>query len=222
MADVRDMYMAHAAMRREFGLLPQLVRDVAPGDTRRAEVVGAHADLMCLILHTHHEGEDLLLWPRLRERGGAEAEAIVPTMEAQHHAIEAAHAQVVALLPAFRATARGGEALAEALDALRAALIEHMDLEEREILPLAEKHVTAAEWKGLGEHGMRHAPKKILPLVFGIAMYEGDPEVVKAVLAEAPGPARLIMPILAPRLYASHARRVHGTATPPRGTALTR
>ncbi|WBB68446.1 hemerythrin domain-containing protein [Micromonospora sp. WMMD812] len=221
MADVRDMYMAHAAMR-EFGLLPQLVRDVRSGDTRRAEVVGAHAELLCLILHMHHEGEDLLLWPRLQERGGAEAAAVVPTMEAQHHAIERAHDTVVGLLPVWRATGRGGEELAVALDGLYDALVEHMALEEREILPLAEKYVTADEWKGLGEHGMSKAPKKALPLAFGIAMYEADPAVVKAVLAHAPLPARLLMPVIGPRLYAKHAKRVHGTATPPRSTALVR
>ncbi|MFG1919497.1 hemerythrin domain-containing protein [Micromonospora sp. NPDC048898] len=216
MADVRDMYMAHSALRREFSLLPQLVRDVTPGDATRAEVVGAHAEMLCHILHTHHEGEDLLLWPLLLERGGAEATAIVPTMEAQHHAIEDAHTAVVALLPQWRRTGRDGGQLADALEQLRAALVEHMALEEAEILPLAQRHVTAREWMRLGEHGMSNSPKKLLPLAFGLAMYEGDPAVVKAVLAHAPLPARLLMPIIAPRLFAAHARRVHGTATPPR------
>ncbi|MFG2048988.1 hemerythrin domain-containing protein [Micromonospora sp. NPDC048935] len=216
MADVRDMYMAHAVFRREFSLLPQLVRDVTPGDVSRAEVVGAHAEMLCHTLHLHHEGEDLLLWPRLVERGGAAAAAIVPTMEAQHHAIEDGHAAVVALLPQWRRTGHGGARLAEELERLRVALIEHMAMEEAEILPLAERHVTAAEWMQLGEHGMAQTPKKRLPLAFGLAMYEGDPEVIKAVLAHAPLPARLLMPIIGPRLFAAHARRVHGTATPPR------
>ncbi|MFD3457290.1 hemerythrin domain-containing protein [Streptomyces sp. NPDC058691] len=216
MADVRDMYMAHTMLRREFGLLPQLVRDVAPYDTKRSEVVGAHAELLCGMLHFHHEGEDVILWPLLHERGGEEAEAIVPVMEEQHHAIEAAHAQAMRLLPEWRSAARGGHELAEVFDRLLAALLEHMTMEERRILPLAEKYVTAAEWRQLGEHGTGEMPKKALPLAFGMAMYEGDPEVIKAVLAEAPGPARLIMPFLAPRLYARHAKRVHGTATPPR------
>ncbi|SCF14293.1 hemerythrin domain-containing protein [Micromonospora chokoriensis] len=216
MADVRDMYMAHTTFRREFTLLPQLVRDVTPGDAKRAETVGAHAELLCHMLHLHHEGEDLLLWPRLVERGGEAAAAIVPTMEKQHHAIEEAHGAVVALLPAWRRTGRGGEQLADAFEHLRVALIEHMAVEEAEILPLAERHVTAAEWMQLGEHGMSKSPKKQLPLAFGLAMYEGDPEVIKAVLAHAPLPARLLMPIIGPRLFASHAKRVHGTATPPR------
>ncbi|MFF3443808.1 hemerythrin domain-containing protein [Streptosporangium sp. NPDC002721] len=216
MADVRDMYMAHTAMRREFTLLPGLVSDVTPGDVRRAEVVGAHAELMCRVLHLHHEGEDHVLWPKLLDRGGEETAAIVPAMEEQHHAIEKAHARVTALLPGWRATGRGGAELAEVLDRLLAVLLEHMRMEEKEILPLAEKYVTAAEWGQLGEHGLAKTPKKELPLVFGVMMYEGDPEVIETVLAEAPGPVRLLVPVLGRRLYARHARRVHGTATPPR------
>jgi hemerythrin-like domain-containing protein len=216
MADVRDMYMAHTMLRREFRLLPQLVRDVKPGDIKRAEVVAAHADLVLLALHLHHEGEDRLLWPRLMERAGDEAAAIVPTMEEQHHAIERAHGRVTGLLPQWRSTAEDGERLAEAFERLLTGLVDHLALEEKEILPLTEKYVTAAEWKQLGEHGLANSPKKTLPLVLGMAMYEGDPEVVKAVLADAPPAARLIMPILGPRRYAAHAKRVHGTSTPPR------
>ncbi|WP_246040848.1 hemerythrin domain-containing protein [Streptomyces cadmiisoli] len=219
MADVRDMYMAHRMIRREFGLLPQRVREVEPNDTRRSEVVGAHTELVCGFLHFHHEGEDLILWPLLQGRGGEEAEAVLPRMEEQHHAIEAAGNEVLRLLPEWRSTGRSGHELAEALDRLLAVLLEHMAMEEEQILPLAEKYVTAAEWKQLGEHSMKEVPKKVLPLAFGMAMYEGNPEVIKAVLAEAPLPARLILPFLAPRLYAKHAKRVHGTATPPRGTA---
>ncbi|WP_055587483.1 hemerythrin domain-containing protein [Peterkaempfera griseoplana] len=216
MADTRDMYMAHAALRRELRLLPGVIRSAQPGDSRRAEVVGAHAALVCAVLHGHHEGEDLFLWPRLRERGGAAAEAIVPTMEQQHHDIEQRYAEVTGLLRTWRSTAWGGEALAEAVEGLAAALERHMALEEREVLPLAEKYVTAKEWHQLGEHGMAAIPKRILPLVFGMAMYEGDPEVVKAVLATVPLPVRLLVPALGRRRYAAHAKRIHGTATPPR------
>jgi hemerythrin-like domain-containing protein len=216
MADVRDMYMAHTMFRREFGLLPQLIRDVREGDVTRAGIVGAHAELLSLILHLHHEGEDMFLWPRLEARGGAEAEAIVPTMEAQHHTIEETITRIGKLLPPWAATARDGDELAAAFEALRDALLEHMALEEREILPLAERFVTAKEWHQLGEHGMKDAPKSALPLGFGMVMYEGDPDTIKSVLATAPLPVRLLMPVIGPRVYAKHARKVYGTATPPR------
>lgn len=216
MADVSDMYMAHAMMRREFRLLPDLVHDVKPGDIARAQVLADHADKICLVLHLHHEGEDIVLWPLLLERGAEDAARIVPTMEKQHHGIEAALNDVNAIMPTWRSTAGDSGRLATALEVLRDRLVEHMAMEEREILPLAEKYVTAAEWNQLGEHGLKGSPKKDLPLTLGMVMYEGDPAVVKAVLANAPAPARLIMPLLAPRLYAKHAKRVHGTPTPPR------
>lgn len=216
MADVRDMYMAHAALRREFRLLPQLVRDVAPGDAVRAEVVGAHAELVCRILHAHHEGEDTLLWPRLLGRGGEKAAAIVPTMEKQHHAIDQAHAVAMKFLRSWRPTGQGGEELAGAFELLLDVLLKHMATEEDQVLPLAEKHVTAAEWRELGEHGMAAISKKELPLAFGMAMYEGDPAVIKAVLAHVPLPVRLLVPVAGRRRYAAHAKRIHGTATPPR------
>jgi len=216
MADVRDMYMAHTALRREFRLLPQLVRDVEPGDIKRADAVGAHAELVCSIPHLHHEGEDLILWPLLLERGGEAVASIVATMDEQHHAIAQANAEVAGLLPGWRSTARDGDELATALERLVDNLVEHLALEEAEILPLTEKYVTAAEWQRLGEHGLAKSGKKTLPLTFGMMMYEGDPAVVKAVLADAPLPARLAMPVLGPRLYASHAKRIHGTRTPPR------
>ena len=216
MADVRDMYMAHTMMRREFRLLPQLIRDVAPGDTKRSAVVANHAEIICLGLHLHHEGEDLELWPLLVERGGAETAAIVPTMEAQHHGIESALKRAQELLAAWKVTAQEGDEPAAAFEVLLERLVEHMALEEKEILPLAEKYVTSAEWFRLGEHALNHSPKKALALGVGMAMYEGDHDVMKEVLTHAPLPARLILPGLAPRLYASHAKKVYGTRTPPR------
>jgi hemerythrin-like domain-containing protein len=208
--------MAHAALRREFRLLPQLIRDVVPGDVMRAEVIGAHAELMFRILHTHHEGEDLLLWPKLLRRDSEAAAFIVPIMEEQHHAIDEAHTEATRLLPAWRSTGRGGEELAGAFELLQSVLLDHMATEEKHVLPLAEKHVTAAEWREIGEHGMAEIPKKDLPLAFGMAMYESDPEVVKAVLAHVPLLIRLLVPVIGRRRYAAHARRVHGTTRPAR------
>ncbi|QIQ07250.1 hemerythrin domain-containing protein [Streptomyces liangshanensis] len=216
MADVRDMYTAHVMLRREFRLLPGLVRGVPPGDIKRAKIVATHAEKICLVLHLHHEGEDLVLWPLLLERGGEQTSAIVPTMEEQHHGIETALRDVTELLAAWKESARGGELLAASCETLSARLQEHMAMEEERILPLVEEHVTAAEWAQLGEHGLNGTPKQDLPLVLGMVMYEGDPLVLKEILSKAPLAARLVMPFVGPRVYARHARRVYGTPTPPR------
>ncbi|MEU7358047.1 MULTISPECIES: hypothetical protein [Streptomyces] len=81
------------------------------------------------------------------------------------------------------------------------------------------------EWRSTGRGGEELADAFELLLsvllahtamTFGMAMYEGDPEVVKAVLAHAPLPVRLLVPVIGRRRYAAHARRVPGTSRPAR------
>ena len=81
---------------------------------------------------------------------------------------------------------------------------------------LKAQYVTAAEWEQMGQRGMNTFQKRLLPLAFGMLMYEGDPAVMRRTLSYVPRPARLLMPIIAPRAYSRHARRVYGTAIRPR------
>jgi hemerythrin-like domain-containing protein len=219
MADVGEMYLVHTMLRREFSLLPGLVRGPGRIDAKRRARIGAHIKLVCQILHTHHGGEDLVLWPLLLERAVAEATEIVAVMEEQHQAIAAAHDEAVHRLGDWCRFGRDPEGFATVLDDLAWVLAEHTALEEKAVLPLAEKYVTAAEWQQMGQHGMNTFQKRLLPLAFGMLMYEGDPAVMRRTLANLPQPARLLMPIIAPRAFGRRARRIYGTATPPKITA---
>ena len=214
--DTRDMVVVHTAFRREFGLAPALVRGVAPGDQRRADVVADHLEMLTAMLHHHHAGEDRLLWPKLHERVAADIAPVVSLMEQQHERIHAANDRVVADLARWRvgASETDREALAAGLDEVDAALVEHLAAEEEQLLPIAARHLTPAEWGQLGEEGMGGLKKRQLPLVFGMLQYQGDPEVIAMMLSHAPAPARLLMPFLAPRAFRRYATRVHGTATP--------
>ena len=218
MADVDEMYLVHTMLRREFSLLPDLIRGAGRDANRRARI-GAHAQLLCQILHSHHESEDLVLWPLLLERAEAEATEIVAVMEEQHHAIAAAHDEAVHRLGDWCRFGRDGDGFATVLDDLVRIMTEHTVLEEKAVLPLAEKYITAAEWVRMGQHGIDTFQKRLLPLAFGMLMYEGDPAVMRRTLSSVPLPARLLMPIIAPRAFSRHARRVYGTATPPKTTA---
>jgi hemerythrin-like domain-containing protein len=219
MADVGEMYLVHTMLRRELSLLPDLIRGPNRLDAKRRTRIGAHTRLVCQILHTHHESEDLILWPLLLERAQAQATQIVAVMEQQHQAIAAAHDEVVHRLGDWCRFGRDPQGFATALDDLVQVLTEHTALEENAVLPLAEKYVTAAEWQQMGQHGMDTFQKRLLPLAFGMLMYEGDPAVIRRTLANVPLPARLLMPIIAPRAFSRHTRRVCGTATPPKITA---
>jgi len=214
--DTRDMIEVHRAVRREFGLMPAMVRATAAGDTVRAKTVAGHIDLMSRLLAIHHGEEDRQLWPKLLQRVPDQLSPVVALMETQHEQIHQASEAAAALLPPWTATAapRAGVRLAGVLDQLCTVLNEHLSAEEQHILPLAARHLTEQEWEHLGADGFAQVPKKELPLVFGMLMYEGDPEVTGSMLAHAPALARLVMPVLGPRAYTRYARRVHLTATP--------
>ncbi|WP_018331234.1 hemerythrin domain-containing protein [Actinomycetospora chiangmaiensis] len=214
--DVRDMLVVHTALLREFRLAPAAVGRVALGDRRRAAAVGKHLRLLCDLLHHHHQGEDELLWPPLRDRVPHAALARLEAAEAQHVEIDAALDRVAAARRTWTATvdAAGRDALVTTLSDLHGLLAEHLDLEERTLLPLAAVHLTEAEWAAVGEAGAAAVPKPVLPLVFGMFAYEGDPEVLATMLAAAPALPRAIVPRIAPRIYARRAVRIHGTARP--------
>src|SRR5579859_6769243 len=84
--DTRDMVLVHRVFRREFRLLPLMVRHIADGDTRAAGQVSRHAREMLDALHHHHQNEDELLWPRLLQRTPS-GTGLVERMQTQHHAV---------------------------------------------------------------------------------------------------------------------------------------
>ena len=151
MADVRDMYVVHRVFRREFALIPRLVRSVDPGDIRRAAVVAGHARLILGGLDMHHTGEDALLWPKLLERDAPHTD-LIHRMEAQHHRVEELIAELTAALPRWEAEARPAvsEEVASTFDALQVALFEHLADEEEHILPIAARCVTQEGVERLG------------------------------------------------------------------------
>ena len=220
LADTRDMYMAHAMFRREFGSLPSLIRAVRGGDKDRVKILGDHFELLNNVLTHHHHAEDVYLWPRLLDRAVQEASSVVETMESQHAAIEKLDAEAVAAVGAWRVagSATSAEAAAGVLDELAAVLKEHMATEEARALPLAEKYITAAEWGEMVQSEAADVEPDLMPLLFGLMIYEGDPELIDEIVGNMPPEIRQMLKPLATQAFAAHAELVYGTATPPRGT----
>lgn len=104
--------------------------------------------------------------------------------------------------------------LADQLEVLHALLREHLDLEERALLPLAAMVMTEGEWQAIGEAGVAAVPKSAMPLAFGMFAYEGDPTVLAEMIRTAPPLARALVPLIGPRVYARRARLIHGSARP--------
>ncbi|MDI1288357.1 MAG: hypothetical protein PSX37_00205 [bacterium] len=66
---------------------------------------------------------------------------------------------------------------------------------------------------------MESIPKRLLLTGFGMMRYEGDPEALAIEIARLSVPLRPLVPILGRRAFRKYAIRIHGTATPARGTS---
>jgi Hemerythrin HHE cation binding domain len=207
--NVHEMYVIHRVFRREFTALPGLIRKAPASDAARAKIVGEHLRLVLGGLHMHHTGEDEVLWPRLLERA-APSTNLVETMQSQHERVDVYAGQVGPLLDDWIATGSPvrGEQLARLLEDFAAALFEHLDLEEREVLPLITRHITVAEWNSLGAHGRGAMPARQLPVLFGSILEDADDHERAMMLATLPLPVRLLMTTVGGGQYRRYIKRV--------------
>ncbi len=167
--DTSDMASVHKVFRDALTRAPQLVGGVAPGDTERSANVGSFYANLLAFLHSHHEGEDDIIWPRLVERAPASAE-LVRRIAAQHDdvlsALTAAEEAVTSWTGTADLTAAGRAAAA--LAELNAVLAPHLDEEEQHIVPLAAEYLTAEEWGQLPGHSLGSFTGDKLWLVLGL------------------------------------------------------
>lgn len=216
--DRREMEAVHTLLRREARQLPTLIR--AADSAERAEILAEHFTVVAETLHHHHRAEDDFVWPLLAERGGETVEEQLRTMDAQHGALAVLLDRVRAGFHRWTTGDGGGSALADDVARLAEVLDEHLVAEEELVVPVMERHITADEWDEMVRKGASAADPATLPLAFGMLMYEGDAEVVEHAIASVPAHVRPTLRGLAADAFAQHARRVYGTATPPRSTEV--
>jgi hypothetical protein len=159
----------HRVFRDALSAAPALVGDAPPDDVQRAELVTSYYANVLELLHRHHEGEDELLTPRLLARAPAYASTIA-RIGSHHHVVLAALHDAEQAVTAWRAepSATSRDAAAAALGVLAAGLTPHLDEEEREILPIAARHINVEEWGELPAHGMRSFRGDKLWLIIGL------------------------------------------------------
>ncbi len=212
--DTWEMVLVHRVFRREFRLLPGLIRGVAAGELSRAAVVGGHLGDLTGALHHHHTIEDELLWPVLLERDALHAD-LVHRMEAQHGRLHVLLDRIDELAPRWRARAGAADRdeLAELVAQASVALDEHLADEENDILPLVEQYVTPAEWHALNERGQKAIPRNAKALVFlGEIMQEATPREEELFLRQLPAPVRWAWRLVGRRVHAKARARIHGGA----------
>ena len=209
----REMVVVHKMFRRELGNGSAWVRRVGLGDVAQAQLVNDHLGSIFDTLHHHHEAEDLHLWPLLRERAADHA-ALLDQMQAQHAGIDPAleKARSLGATWARKADEASRDAYADALDEMAGPLMAHLDQEEAEILPLAQKLLTEQEWSQLGNHAVTATPKKLLITGFGGILEDATPQERDMMLGVLPAPARLLYRVWGKGAYIKQATAVRGVA----------
>lgn len=207
----QDMIIIHRVFRREFELLPALVRAVPAGDTGRADRLVTHLELLLGVLEHHHAGEDLLLWPKLRERA-PEHSALYDEMDGDHVEIHGLLARVEALASQWRAGAAADDRdeLAHEIEDLRAPLAFHLDREEREILPLVDALLSPQEWGELGERALSSLAPQDAMIVLAQMHESADEDEWSGFVVHLPPPVQEAFVLHALPAYPAYTASVRG------------
>jgi hemerythrin-like domain-containing protein len=208
--EVREMVVVHGMFRHVLGRLPAQVRAVPGGDHEKAGVVVDHVDLAVDALHHHHTAEDRHLWPVLMDRAQPDHE-VIERMESQHEGLAGLLERVQVQAAQFRysAAAGDGEHLAATLEGLTAALEEHLADEEEHILPLAEQHLSAAEWDHLGQEATKSLSTEQRVLMMGMLKDSASSADAELLLHHAPILVTKVgWPLVMHRQYEAYQRRL--------------
>ncbi|MFS8202217.1 hemerythrin domain-containing protein [Streptomyces sp. CWNU-52B] len=208
--DTHEMVLIHRVLRREFGRLPRLFRSAAH-DRARSKAIGAHAREMLDFLHTHHTGEDELLFPLLRERTTLDQD-LMDRMDAQHTQVDDTVTALEAELPAWTATADAatGERMAARIEAMMPTLIDHLAEEEEKLLPVVAVTLTQSEWDALGKHGMSAIPLTRRLVILGHITEEADDAERQRFMRVIPAPARLAFKLIGHRQFIRETTALRG------------
>jgi hypothetical protein len=132
--DMTMMFAIHDALRRDLTRVGQLE------SSNDGWILFRH------MLHTHHTIEDDLLWPVVRDEvaGRADDLALLDRMAEEHEAIEP---RLEALDRALSERAPVSEARAD----LETHLLDHLEHEERDALPLVDRTLSPEQWMTFGQ-----------------------------------------------------------------------
>ncbi len=187
--DVTDMYAVHGVFRDTLGAAPVLVGSVAADDAARVALVANYYENILSFLEAHHDGEEKLVFPLLRDRCDG-AGALIDELDEQHQ-------EALDLLGSARdslAAWEGGgsasqQATQESLVALGAHLEIHLTNEETNALPLAAEYLSPMEWGALPAHGMAAFEGDKIWLILGLIRERMNEEQRVSMLEHMPPPA---------------------------------
>ena len=186
--DVSELIAVHGVFRDTLGAAGELVGGVAPGDSERLALVANYYDNILFFLEAHHDGEEEIVFPALRERC-PDQQALLDRLDEEHKEAIALMATAQGSLAAWAGGDAAARTVVDDLGALRAKLVTHLDREEAEAMPLCAENLSAEEWGSLSAHGMANFHGDKIWLILGLIRERMTEAQRAAMLEHMPPPA---------------------------------
>lgn len=183
-----DMRTVHKALLAAFDAADGLV-EAAGTDPAKVTTVASFFENVLEFLHVHHQGEDILLYPKIVERC-AEHSALCEQIDKEHALLNEPMATARAAIAAWEAnpTADTGAIVAASLDIVEGTLRPHLRIEEDLVLPIASSYISQEEWGELPAHSMMSFSGDKPWLPFGLILEQLSDEHRELMLAHLPEP----------------------------------
>ncbi len=207
----REMPIIHRIFRHQFAEVRALVQHASAADATRVDAVADHLGFLLDGLHMHHTTEDDLIWPKLLDRAGLDA-PLVQRMEEQHQQIDASVVELRVAMSAWRSdpTPATSSALADGIGEFLLVVEEHLDEEERVVVPLIDRHLTEAEWQDVGERGFEKFTPAQRWIATGMMVEVATPEETAMMFANLPPPVKVLWHLIGKRKYRRYITSVRG------------
>jgi hemerythrin-like domain-containing protein len=191
--DLSSYRQLHGAMRTSLERLVVVISSLAPGDQRRERALLRWFTGFSGELHAHHCLEDTLFFPALADRVPAYADCaemldmdhqrIDDAIEGLRLGIERVETEATADAARWRVTREN--LTAHAVE-LRDLMVKHLDFEDADVLPMFERHFSAAEYAVLDKQALKSV--KIRQALFTVPWWMAtvEPDVAARTLRDAP------------------------------------
>lgn len=205
-ADISFFFAVHRHMRADLRRYAEAVADVTERDrdgrSGRTSALARWARGFVHELEEHHYVEDTFFFPDMRERVPAVA-PVLDGLEADHRRLDGLLARWprVSFDLADRSVPFGPAKLAAVglAEELRDLLLVHLDIEDRDVLPLYWRHYSAAQYDAVFEQAVKNGKKSGLGFVVPWNVDCLDGEERTAFVAAAPLALRIVHRLVRPR-----------------------
>jgi hemerythrin-like domain-containing protein len=222
--DLDRFYQLHQNMRIDSARLAAAVAGLTPDD-RRTGSLARWARGFTMEIEHHHSVEDNIFFPALAERVPLFAAAFAPGLDDDHHHLHVVLATInEALADLGRPGAEWADAHGRAVAAtaeLHEHLMDHLAIEDNDVLPLYARHFTAAEYEELDERAVKSLQPKQIPFTVPWVVAHCTDAQREVLLKTAPLPLKLAWYATRGRFARMERRAFDGIAANPLAEVLT-